>query len=67
MLLYLDICCFNRPFDDQAQLKIRLESQAKLYIQSEILDGRFKLLWSYILEHENNKNPDNYRRASVFD
>lgn len=24
MLLYLDNCCFNRPFDDQVQIRIRL-------------------------------------------
>lgn len=24
MRLYLDNCCFNRPFDDQTQLKISL-------------------------------------------
>jgi hypothetical protein len=28
--LYLDNCSFNRPFDDQSQLKIRLETEAKL-------------------------------------
>jgi len=65
MLLYLDNCCFNRPFDDQTQLEISLESQAKLFIQNEIETGRFDLLWSYILEHENNINPFEPRRDSV--
>jgi hypothetical protein len=27
MRLYLDNCCFNRPFDDQNQLKIKLEAE----------------------------------------
>jgi hypothetical protein len=36
MRLYLDNCCFNRPFDDQTQRKIALESEAKLYVQDEI-------------------------------
>ena len=27
---------FNRPFDDQTQIRIRLESEAKLYIQAQI-------------------------------
>ncbi|MCL2839407.1 MAG: hypothetical protein FWE05_01425 [Defluviitaleaceae bacterium] len=65
MLLYLDNCSFNRPFDDQTQLKISLESQAKLFIQYEIQNGRFGLLWSYVLEYENNKNPFELRRDSV--
>ena len=65
MLIYLDNCSFNRPFDDQTQLKISLESQAKLFIQQEIQNGRFGLLWSYVLEYENNKNPFEVRRDSV--
>ena len=28
MLLYLDNCCYNRPFDDQTQDKIRHEAEA---------------------------------------
>lgn len=32
MRIYLDNCCFNRPYDDQSHLGIRLESDAKLYI-----------------------------------
>ena len=38
MRIYLDNCSFNRPFDDQSQLKIKLEAEAKLYIQSEVLN-----------------------------
>jgi hypothetical protein len=30
MKIYLDNCCFNRPFDDQSHLRIRLEAEAKL-------------------------------------
>ena len=36
MRIYLDNCCFNRPYDDQSQLRISLETQAKLYIQGMI-------------------------------
>ncbi len=28
MDIYLDNCCFNRPFDDQTSLRIHLESEA---------------------------------------
>ena len=55
MRIYLDNCTFNRPFDDQNQLRIKLETEAKLYIQQGILNGLFELVWSYILEYENNK------------
>ena len=27
MRVYLDNCCYNRPFDDQTQLKVRLETE----------------------------------------
>ncbi|MDR0308154.1 MAG: PIN domain-containing protein [Chitinispirillales bacterium] len=65
MLLYLDNCCFNRPFDDQSHLQISLETQAKLFIQQEILYGKYELMWSYVLEYENSKNPFDARRDSV--
>lgn len=53
MRIYLDNCCFNRPFDDQSQIRIRLESEAKLKIQDDILEGKVELIWSYILDAEN--------------
>lgn len=31
MRVYLDNCSFNRPFDDQTQIKISLETEAKLF------------------------------------
>ena len=65
MLIYLDNCCFNRPFDDQRYLSINLETQAKIFVQQEILSGQLKLLWSYILEHENNRNPFDIRRDTI--
>ena len=30
MRVYLDNCCYNRPFDDQNQLKIAIESAANI-------------------------------------
>jgi hypothetical protein len=50
MRIYLDNCCFNRPFDNQAQTKIRLEAEAKLHIQDQIVNSAYELVWSYILE-----------------
>lgn len=57
MLLYLDNCCFNRPYDEQSQARIYLETQAKLYVQEQILGGQHDLIWSYILQFENDQNP----------
>ena len=63
--IYLDNCCFNRPFDDQTQIKIHLETQAKLYIQAKIKDGLYGLVWSYILDYENGRNPYEEKRRAI--
>ena len=65
MKVYLDNCCFNRPFDDQTQLKIKLETDAKLFVQQQILVGEYQLVWSYILSYENAQNPFEERSRSV--
>lgn len=63
--IYLDNCCYNRPFDDQSQLKIHLETQAKLYIQAKIKEGVYDLVWSYILDYENGRNPYEEKRLAI--
>ena len=65
MKIYLDMCCFNRPYDDQSQLKIALEAQAKLSIQNSIKDGSVILVGSYILDYENSRNPFEMRRQAI--
>jgi predicted nucleic acid-binding protein len=60
--LYLDNCCLNRPFDDQRQLKIKLETDAKLFIQQELLAGKYELAWSYVLDYEIGISPFEERR-----
>jgi len=65
MKIYLDNCCFNRPYDDQSHLRIRLESEAKLKIQEEMRNGVLQLIWSYILDYENSKNPFKERREQI--
>jgi len=57
--IYLDNCCFNRPYDDQSFLSIYLETQAKLEIQELVKDNCIDLAWSFILDFENGANPDN--------
>ena len=65
MKIYLDICCFNRPFDDQSQLRIKLESEAKLAIQEDIRSGKHNLIWSYMLDYGNQKCPLPERRDQI--
>jgi len=63
--LYLDNCCFNRPFDDQSQLIVRLETEAILFIQEEIKKGTFELVWSCVLDDENDANPFPVQKSRV--
>ena len=39
-LIYLDVCCLNRPFDDQTQALILLESEAILQIINYCQSGQ---------------------------
>lgn len=66
MKVYLDNCCFNRPFDDQSSLVIRLETAAKLHVQDLIRQGRLELLWSFVLDFENGANPFPEVRNRIF-
>ena len=45
MKVYLDNCGFNRPYDNQDHLSIKLETEAKLRIQEMIKE---KKLLSFI-------------------
>ena len=65
MKIYLDNCCFNRPYDDQSHIRVRLEAEAKLEIQEKIRNGDLQLVWSYILDYENAKNPLRERRELI--
>ena len=65
MRIYMDNCCFNRPFDDQSDIRIRLETEAKLYIQEKIINREIELAWSYIIDYENLFNSFEERRNTI--
>lgn len=65
MKIYLDNCCYNRPYDDQSQLRISLETQAKLYVQDLIRQKKLNLVSSYVLWYENSQNPFKIRKRSI--
>ena len=56
--IYLDACCLNRPFDDQSQVRVHLESEAVLAVIERAEDGRWTLLSSATLEFELAQMPD---------
>ena len=63
--VYLDNCCFNRPYDNQNNLLILLETEAKLFIQDLIHSEKLMLVWSFVLDYENNANPFDVRKRSI--
>jgi predicted nucleic acid-binding protein len=65
MLIYLDSCCLNRPLDDQAQDRIRLEAEAVLIILSHVARGDWRWVGSDVLIYETKRNPDPDRRSRV--
>ena len=65
MRLYLDNCCYNRPYDSQESFKITMETRAKLYVQNEVKAGKYELIGSYMLEYENSQNPDQMKRIAI--
>jgi len=63
--IYLDNCCFNRPYDDQSQPRVRFETQAKLHIQKMVFEREIELVWSYVLKYENSRNPFEAKRNAI--
>lgn len=55
--VYLDTSIYNRPFDDQTQVKIFLETQAVVLILKMVESELIELVSSGVLEYENSRNP----------
>ncbi|NEP45114.1 MAG: type II toxin-antitoxin system VapC family toxin [Okeania sp. SIO2H7] len=50
--IYLDVCCLNRPFDEQKQSRIRIETEAIIEIVTRFESGDWELIGSTVLESE---------------
>ena len=65
MKIYLDVSCLNRPFDDQSQTRIRLETEGI----SEVLKGCARGDWTHVSSKmatiEIDAIPDAERRSRV--
>ncbi|TVQ14312.1 MAG: PIN domain-containing protein [Leptolyngbya sp. DLM2.Bin27] len=55
--VYLDTSAYNRPFDNQTQPRIFLETQAVIIILQMIEVGEVELVGSSVLDYENSRNP----------
>ena len=65
MKIYMDVCCLNRPFDDQNQDRIHLEAESVLSILSFVEKGKWHLLNSDAILYEINKIPDTEKKIKV--
>lgn len=65
MKIYFDMNIYNRIFDDQAQIRIRFESIAVDILFELIEKEHYTLLWSFILEYENSRNPYADRKSYI--
>jgi predicted nucleic acid-binding protein len=63
--VYLDTSAYNRPFDDQTQPKIFLETQAVVVIFQTIRAQTVELINSSVLEYENSRNPDPVKQEAM--
>lgn len=65
MKIYLDNCCYNRPFDDQTQERIHLESEAILDILRKGQIGGYETVGSDVLELEMEHIRDDEKKLRV--
>lgn len=63
--IYLDACCLNRPFDDQSQDRLKIETDAILSILSHCQSGEWELIGSEVIDLEISKIPDDERKEKV--
>jgi predicted nucleic acid-binding protein len=64
-IVYLDVCCFKRPFDDVAVERIRRESAAVAAILDAAAAGACQLVRSPAHDFENDRNPREDRRLAT--
>ena len=47
-------------------MTVKLESDAKIFIQNLVKQGQINLIWSFMLDFENSANPYKNRREWIF-
>lgn len=52
LTIYLDNCCYNRPFDDRSNIKNYLERESVLIIMQMAYEGSVKIVGSEVLKKE---------------
>lgn len=63
--VYLDNCCYNRPFDDRSNIKNYLEREAVLLVMQMAYDGNCQIVGSDVLRKEMALIIDEEKRRNV--
>ena len=63
--IYLDNCVLNRPFDDQSQERVRLETEAIILLLSRLERKEMTWLGSRALEIEIERAPDSEQQSRL--
>ena len=63
--IYLDVCCLNRPFDDQGQERVRIEAEAVKSILRLIGTGKWVGIGGEAVDFEIRKMTDPDRFLEV--
>lgn len=64
-MVYLDVCVLSRPYDDQSQLRVRLEANAVLLIMDAIQNSMFILRISPVHFVETGAIKDDRERVDI--
>jgi len=67
MKVYLDLCVYNRPFDDQGQPRIVVETVEFMFLLEKAIKKEITVINSFALEYENSKSPLIDRRDKIED
>ena len=67
MKLYRDMCVYNRPFDEQSQPRIVIETQIFIVLLLMVAQGHIELINSFALAFENSRNPNFENRLKISD
>ena len=63
--VYLDVCALSRPFDDQGFVRVRMETEAVNLILSNVVRGKYRLVFSPVHEKEIEAISDPVERAEL--
>ena len=64
-IVYLDICCFKRPFDDATLERVRREAEAVATVLDATASGKIQLVRSLAHDFENERNPREDRKLAT--